>query len=140
MNLGIVGSRVFAEPDWSIAAKWAGDYIESQILKFQPEKVVSGGAKGIDMIAERMARKHGFTVSRKRPKPKGPGYLRYVEALFDRNTDIVEESDYLIAIMSKGRSNGTMDTVKKAVKKDIPIILIEVDNDKRMAHFEYNYH
>ena len=48
MKLGIVGSRIFAEPEWSRSAEWARGYIESQILGFQPEAVVSGGARGID--------------------------------------------------------------------------------------------
>ncbi len=139
MILGIVGSRIFAEDEWEIAAEWAKGYIESQILRHQPEKVVSGGARGIDTFAEQMARFHGFDVDVKRPKPKAPGRGAYIQALFDRNTEIVDDADELIAIMSKGGSNGTMDTVKKAVKKGIPVTLIEVDNIKRMAHFEYNY-
>ena len=138
MKLGIVGSRVFSEPDWLVAAEWARGYIESQIVRYQPEVVVSGGARGIDTIARQVARKHGFTVDEKLPKPKAKGRGPYIQALFDRNSDIVADSDRLIAIMSKGRSNGTMDTVRKAKAKGIPIILIEVDNVRRMAHFEYN--
>ena len=139
MILGIVGSRVFSEDGWETAAEWAKGYIESSILNHHPEKVVSGGARGIDTFAEQLARHHGFEVDVKRPKPTGPGSLKYVQALFARNSEIVNDADKLIAIMSKGRSNGTMDTVNKAVKKGIPVILIEVDNETRMVHFEYNY-
>lgn len=139
MKLGIVGSRIFSEPNWSRSAQWAEGYIESQILRYHPQAVVSGGARGIDTMAYNMARKHGFETDVKLPKPQGQGQNAYIQALFARNTDIVNESDRLIAIMSKGRSNGTMDTVNKAKAKGIPITLIEVDNERRMAHFEYNY-
>lgn len=138
MNLGIVGSRVFADEGWENAANWAAGYIESQILKYQPSKIVSGGARGMDTIARQVARKHGFTVDEKLPKPKAPGRGAYIKALFARNTEIVDDSDVLIAVMNKGRSSGTMDAVTKAKAKGIPILLIEVDNENRTAHVEYN--
>ena len=72
--------------------------------------VVSGGCqKGGDRFAEKLAREHGipmliFHANWKKFKG-GAGFLR--------NTDIAKCADVIIACVSKDRTGGTEDTLKK---------------------------
>lgn len=75
--------------------------------------IVSGGCKkGGDRFAEKLARENGipiiiFHADWKKFK-NGAGFLR--------NTDIAEHSDIIIACVSKDRTGGTEDTIKKFQK------------------------
>lgn len=83
------------------------------IEKFIPQgvsKIISGGARGIDTLAEQYADSHGI--------PKlilKPDYKRYGRgAPHVRNRSIVEESDLIIAIWD-GKSRGTKETIDYAM-------------------------
>lgn len=117
MKLGIVGSRKL---EGSVNAyKIIQAYIES----FQPEKIISGGAIGIDSMAVEVAVGLGYVLGDEvnddilihYPKPKGPGTGAYIRALFERNGWIVRDSDSILAVTLPGGSNGTRDTIKKAM-------------------------
>lgn len=58
--------------------------------------LVSGGAVGVDRIAEDAARVRRLSRLILEPIPKGPNKAQYVEALFDRNCRIVEASDRVV--------------------------------------------
>ena len=103
MKLAIVGSRKFTNLD---------------ISKFINEKVrevITGGAIGIDTLAERYADKNKLSKSIIRPE-----YDKYGKsAPIIRNKEIVERADKILAIWD-GKSKGTKFTIeyaKKWVKK-----------------------
>ena len=80
------------------------------------EGVISGGARGVDSMAEEAARMSGVKVRVYRPESeKGRGFAARAMA---RNSRIVKQSDMIIAFYDprKLKSPGTADTVAKAVK------------------------
>lgn len=121
MNLGIVGSRNF------------NNYLnfKNAILKILKiwnieitdiSKIISGGAKGADSMAEQFAKEYGISTIIFKPNWKQYGSAAGVM----RNTDIVNCSDKIIAFPSK-EGKGTQDTIKKARNKNIPIYILYID-------------
>jgi len=95
--------------------------------------VVSGGARGPDSWAVDEARALGMAYEEhladwKGPIGKGAG--------FARNTMIAQSCDIIVAFMETA-TNGTMDTVQKAVQlgKIFYIIKDEADIDRCLSHF-----
>jgi len=106
MRLGIVGSRDFTDFDFMeqhIFQNFKVDYITA---------IVSGGAMGADILAERFADKYKIPTLIYEPKwatyGKKAGYMR--------NIDIVKNSDHLLAFWD-GKSKGTSHSINLA--KDI---------------------
>lgn len=88
-------------------------------------RVVSGGAKGVDEVAESAARSRGLECQVIRPDyQKYPGKF----APLVRNKEIVEAAAYLIAFWD-GHSTGTMYTINLAKGKGIPIVVYQVGKD-----------
>lgn len=76
--------------------------------------LVSGGCpKGGDRCAEQMAKEYGIPIIIYFPNWKKHGR----GAGLVRNGDIAYNSDVLIACVSKDRTGGTEDTIKKFLKK-----------------------
>lgn len=106
--IAIVGSRGFIDYD----------YFERLVLdiiikeQFNVIKIVSGGANGVDTLAEQFANNHVIEIEVIKPdwsKGKIAGPLR--------NTEIVNKSDVVIAFWD-GVSKGTQDSIKKAKESD----------------------
>ncbi len=109
MKLLIVGSRSIAEFDLS-------PYISSEV-----DTVISGGAEGIDSIAERYADPHRLSKYILRPR-----YDIYGRAApLKRNEQMVDMADAVLVIWD-GRSKGTRYTLKYAKKTNKPVTLVEV--------------
>lgn len=99
MKLAIIGSRTCPPVD-----------IE-QYLKYIPETIVSGGAKGADTYAREFAQKHNIKLIEFLPK-----YDKYGRAApLVRNILIIEECDCVLAFWD-GKSRGTMYTIDWAKK------------------------
>lgn len=115
MKVAIVGSREIK--DYSI--------LEEAVKKsnFKITEVVSGGAKGVDSLAEEFANNNNIECTVFKPdwnninapnaivKTNEYGKQYNVLAGFERNTKIVEYCDAMIAI--DNGSNGTGDSIKK---------------------------
>jgi hypothetical protein len=79
-------------------------------------EVISGGATGVDTLADSWAKQHGkaLTVIR-------PDYERHGRAApLIRNRQIVKEAEEVF-ILWDGRSKGTANTRKEAVRRGKPI-------------------
>jgi hypothetical protein len=110
-SLGVVGSRDFTDYELMRA------YIDENVKLDEYDKVVSGGAKGADTLAEKFARERGLL-----PVIFKPDWTRYgKQAGFLRNTDIVDASDALVAFLTHENSNGTLDSIQKARARGIPV-------------------
>ena len=114
MKIAIVGSRNI--PDEEKAYRLIKENIPKECTE-----IVSGGAKGIDTLAERYAKEMGliFTIFQ-------PEYKKYGRrAALLRNTQIVEYADEVYAFWDMN-SNGTLDTLIKCrdSKKSYKIIRI----------------
>lgn len=107
VRIAVVGSRSVDRIDFDLVGAQAGDVI------------VSGGARGVDSLAEEEARRRGFAVVEFRPD-----YARYGRAApHVRNGEIVASCDRLVAFWD-GKSRGTKSTIDKARRygKDVQII------------------
>lgn len=110
-KVAIVGSRDY--PHLGIVRSYVKFLDRSTI-------VVTGGADGVDKAAEKTALDCGLTVIvhiadwRKYGNSAGP----------IRNQAIVNDADRVVAFWD-GSSRGTRDTIRKAMKAHIPVIIID---------------
>ena len=115
IRLAVIGSRegFLGDP---------GTFIEKliEIEKIEKEDltIVSGGARGVDSLAEAWADREGvkkliFPADWK-GKGKGAGYIR--------NVDIIENSDLVLAVWN-GESRGTLHSLTLAKRKGLKIYL-----------------
>jgi len=108
MKLLVVGSRSINEFDLSA-------YIPSDV-----ELIISGGAAGVDSIAEKYADDHRISKLILRPK-----YNLYGRAApIKRNEIMVDIADAVLVIWD-GISKGTQHTVNYAKKKNKKLTVIE---------------
>jgi predicted Rossmann fold nucleotide-binding protein DprA/Smf involved in DNA uptake len=109
-KIGVVGSRVFQN------YKQLSDYLDSIIHR--GDSIVSGGAIGVDSMAQRYAKEHGLRIIICYPdyETHGKG------ATFIRNREIVENSDRVIAFYARGKfqQGGTSNTIEWARKLGVP--------------------
>ena len=120
IKVGISGSRSITDAPFIYKTL---DYYLSQLLLKYKVVLVHGNAKGVDYIANDWAISKGLEVIIFEPE-----YDLYhaKRAPLERNTEIVNESDYLIAIQHNS-SSGTQDSINKALKKGIPTKIIQYE-------------
>ena len=109
MKLLIVGSRGITDFDLS-------PYISEDV-----DTIISGGAEGIDRVAERYADEHRLSKYILRPC-----YRRYGRAApLKRNEQMVDMADSVLIIWD-GVSKGTRYTLKYSEKKNKLLTLVRV--------------
>lgn len=79
-------------------------------------QIVSGGARGIDTLAEQYAHKNNIPVKIFKPDTALFGKWAYLA----RNDQIVQEADIIVAIWD-GKSRGTYYTINQARKHNKPV-------------------
>ena len=111
MKLLIAGSRSIT------------NYDISPHIPEDTELIISGGANGIDMIAEQYADKHRISKLILRPQ-----YNRYRRAApLKRNDTMVDLCDRVLIIWD-GVSKGSKHTIDYAKKQNKPIDIVNVSN------------
>lgn len=120
MNLAIVGSRDFKDEEIF------NELVESLLEETgKPELIISGGATGADTFAEKYAKKNDIPTKIFLPdwhtfgKSAGPM----------RNKEIVNLANFMIAFRTTPDSIGTNNSIGLAIKKKIPIRIIDVKKD-----------
>ena len=109
MKLAIIGSRTCPPID-------IGSY-----LKYIPDVIVSGGAKGADTYAREFAKKNGLKLIE-----YFPNYDKHGKgAPFERNKLIADECDCVLAFWD-GQSHGTKFTLDYAKEKNKPIKIVQI--------------
>ena len=111
MKLLIVGSRGIKDFDLS-------QYIPDGV-----ELIISGGASGVDCLAERYADKHRISKLILRPRYKVYGRA----APLKRNEEMVRIADYVLVVWD-GRSRGTEYTIEYACKLDKQIRIVNIQS------------
>ena len=109
MKLLVVGSRSIEKIDLS-------QYISKDV-----DAIISGGAKGIDSLAEQYADLH--RISKYIIRPRYDLYGR--AAPLKRNDQMVDLADAILVIWD-GSSKGTQHTLKYARSKNKPITLVQL--------------
>ena len=102
LNIGIIGSR-------GITSYEALEHVlrDAPAHWMEDPKFISGGADGVDTLAERYAARNEIPIDVIEP---------------DCNTDIVEASDGVIALWD-GKSSGTRDTMDKCLDRGVPLYM-----------------
>lgn len=94
VTLAIVGSTKFSNPDSMIEAE---RLIRRALENLKPQKVVSGGAAGIDTLGVKLAKELGIETEEFRPKNS-----RWEpEGFKDRNLLIASNCTHLLRIVDK---------------------------------------
>lgn len=104
MKVAVIGSRSIKNADIS-------EYIPKDATH-----IITGGAVGVDRLAEREAKKRGISLTVFKPDYESHGK----SAPLVRNKLIVKECDYLIAFWD-GVSRGTVFTWRYAQKLGKPV-------------------
>ena len=109
MKVGVVGSRTF------------NDYklLSDTLKKIEITTIVSGGARGADKLGEQYAKENNIPTIIFLPDWDKHGK----SAGFIRNTDIINESELVIAFWDQ-ESRGTLDSIEKAKKLNKQVIII----------------
>jgi hypothetical protein len=115
MNIAIVGSRGFS--DYYLLETTILEHLCS--AKKWPIKLISGGAKGADTLAEQLAENFNLEIQIFLPDWDKHGKA----AGFIRNTQIVEACDFLFAFWD-GESRGTKHSIDIARKLKKPTLII----------------
>ena len=114
MKLLIVGSRSIENFDLS-------KYVPSET-----ELIISGGAKGMDRIAELYADEHRISKLILFPKYKLYGKAAPIK----RNEQMVEIADQVLVVWD-GISKGTRATVEYTKKKNKPLTLLVISPEEK---------
>lgn len=116
MNIAIVGSRDYQHLE----------RVRSFVRTLPPNTVVvSGGARGVDTVAEETAKEVGLKTAILRPDWGRFGKV----AGFMRNESIVLNSDRVVAFWD-GKSKGTRNTISLAQKSGKTLTIILDDEDE----------
>jgi hypothetical protein len=89
-------------------------------------EIVTGGAIGVDTIAEKIAKERGLPVRTFRPDYNAAIKPRLAPLI--RNTEMADYADALIAIWD-GKSNGTLHMINEAHKKGLEIFVYTIKSD-----------
>lgn len=119
MKVGIVGSRRYP------AEHLVRGFVRNLAARAPDTIIVSGGARGVDAWAAGEARQMGLAVEEHLADWDGGGR----GAGFARNSTIVACSASLVAFWDLV-SRGTMDTVWKAHRKGIKVVVIGPDGNR----------
>jgi len=110
MKIGVIGSRSYDDYE---ELKKVLDSFDNITL------IISGGANGADKLGEKYADDNNIEKLIHYPDWDEHGKM----AGFVRNTDIVNDSDMVVAFWD-GKSRGTKDSITKAFKGHTPILTI----------------
>lgn len=113
MKVGVIGSRGFKDYD----------LVVKTLSKMDISLIVSGGAIGADTLGERYAKENNIETKIFLPDWKTHGK----SAGFIRNTDIINESEIIVAFWD-GVSKGTKDSIDKANKLEKQVIIVNYEN------------
>lgn len=121
MKLAVVGTRKFTNFSQFIVKL---KYHNPKVFDDEITELVSGGAEGIDSLAERLAKELNKPI-----KIFFPDYSKYGKiAPLIRNQEIVDYADGCIAFPSYW-SKGTMDAIKKFEKAKKPVQIVSLTDE-----------
>lgn len=123
MRIGIIGSRTITAYDRVESTIRAAIY---NTVMEHPVVVVTGGAKGVDTIAERIADEDGHDKVIFRPYFQCDDAADYDPRHYHvRNRQIIQNSDAVIAVWD-GESRGTASVIKRAQRMGVPVQVITI--------------
>lgn len=118
MKVAVVGSRSI---EYDRLQKRAYELL-CENIPMNCTEIVSGGAVGVDRLAEIYARKHNIPVKIFQPDYDYHGK----RAPIIRNDSIVDRADYVVAFWD-GVSHGTAYTIATCIKNGVPVRVVTVE-------------
>ena len=126
MRLAVVGSRGLSVSVEMVLAELQAVKVDIDSI----DTVISGGAVGVDSVADELAVRIGAAV-----RIYVPDYTKHGHrAPFIRNNDIIKHSDFVLAFWD-GESRGTAYTLKVAVNRGIPCKIIRISSHPQLSLF-----
>ena len=125
MKIAIVGGREFK--DYDLMRQVFLDLV--QLVDSHSYQIVSGGARGADTLAKKLAEEFNLGFIEFKPITSEINLYGFGRAAYMRNQRIVDEADCLLAFPDPN-SRGTWDSVRKAQKRGIPVTIIEDEEYK----------
>jgi hypothetical protein len=118
MNIGVVGSRGWPQEHRRFIR------LAIQAVFNKGDKLISGGAKGVDSWGKEYAEELGYEFEV--CYPDTDRYPTFGQAAYARNYDIASRSDILLAFRFK-QSRGTNHTIKISRMLKKPTIVVDLD-------------
>jgi predicted Rossmann fold nucleotide-binding protein DprA/Smf involved in DNA uptake len=115
MKVAVIGSREITDQD----------LIFDVLKKYQIKEVISGGARGVDSIAEKFTKLNAIPVTIFKPDWKKFGKA----AGPIRNRTIIDNADIVVAFWDK-KSRETLDATKCAIKIGKTVNVYQVVNNE----------
>ena len=132
MKVAIVGSRSIT--DYDLVSRFIQECYD---FNSEYDKIISGGARGVDTIAEKFAETHKI-----RTVIFSPDWEQYGKnAGFIRNADIIGKCDICIAIWD-GFSSGTKNDIELCEEMKKPCYIFNVNTNEKWVEntqFEINF-
>ena len=117
MRLAVVGSRTF--DDYPLLCRI--------LHRLKPSTIVSGGAIGADSLAQLYSDEFSVPIVVYKPIWYDSSGRYNASAGFNRNRNIVDASDAVLAFWD-GKSSGTQHTIKYAKSKGLNVDVITFNN------------
>lgn len=114
MRVAVIGSREY--PFWNLVIEFVSWIPDGSV-------VVSGGARGVDTVAVKAAKKRGLETHVITPDQFVEAGMKRNQALRERNRVIVGSADVVVAFMIESTS-GTCHALDCAMKMGKPWIII----------------
>lgn len=125
MRIVIAGSRGFE--DYALLEQTLEHILDKQI---EPVELVSGHAKGADLLAERFAKENDLPIHI--IKPDWKTYGRAAGPIRNRQMlDYAMEELSLVVAFWDGKSKGTKNTINTAKSLGIPVEIILFSSEER---------
>ncbi len=120
MRVAIVGSRSLESENLKAKAYT----LLCRHIPANATEIVSGGAVGIDTLAELYAKNNGLPT-----KIFKPDYAKYGKrAPLLRNDEIIAYAQYVLAIWD-GQSHGTAYTIASCIREGIPVKVVPLNSE-----------
>jgi len=114
MNTIIAGSRGFENYSFMVSS------LDKLFSRIKPGLIISGGARGADLLGERYGRENGIPVKTIRPnwsKGKAAGYAR--------NVEMAKIADSCVVFWD-GKSPGTAHMINIAKKQGLSLRIVKI--------------
>ena len=122
MKIAVVGSRSITDKNLVISFME-----ECHLFNYDDDKIVSGGARGVDTIAENYAKEHKMKTAIFKPDwdkyGKSAGMIR--------NADIIGKCDKCICIWD-GESNGTKNDIELCEQMNKPCYILNTSTGEKI--------
>jgi len=136
VNVIICGSREFLDFKfmYSFLDKFFDKLMDVEKIQKEDIKIYCGKARGADCLGEQWGKMNSIESIPFPAKWDTDGKFDRGAGI-KRNAEMVETADITIAFFDNVETNGTSDTIKRSVKKGIPVVVLK----NKKIHQKFNF-